>query len=78
MPSDKNSWTYLREKRLEATKERRKKRDEYAKEYREACKARGICVQRGQADALPGLTLCQDCRLYHNQRRSGYVEHSEK
>lgn len=44
MPSDKNRWTFLREKRLEATTEQREKRAKYMKTYRAFRKSRGICV----------------------------------
>lgn len=41
-------------------------------------KARGICVKCGKNKALPGMVRCLDCRLFLNQSRSGYVEHTGK
>ena len=30
-----------------------------------------VCVRCGTNYAIPGQTLCVECALYHNQRRSG-------
>lgn len=47
------------------------------KKYHER-KLLGICVRCGQAAALPGLTMCMNCRLYCNQSHSGVAGHTIK
>lgn len=71
-------WDKMRQARLEATKEQRAKRAQEQKAIRKLRKEHGLCVNCGKKDALPGITLCMDCRLYHNQSRSGYVVHTDK
>lgn len=68
----------MRLRRLEATKEKRARLAEEQREIRAFRKAHGLCQRCGKAEALPGITLCQTCRLDHNQSRSGHVEHSAK
>lgn len=56
---------------LIAAAERRKKNRIRQRERRDYLKAHGICVQCGKADAVPGETLCSECKLMRNQWRSG-------
>lgn len=44
----------------------------------ERLKASGLCVKCGKEPVEPGLVRCHNCRLFHNQSRSGYFEHSVK
>lgn len=81
MPRKKNKhngWEIMRQERLDATKEQRAKKAQRVKAWRETMKEYGLCTRCGQNKALPGMTLCADCRLYNNQSRSGYVQHSLK
>lgn len=71
-------WAAMRQRRLEATKEYRAKRSQEQKEIYQFRKEHGLCTRCGKNDALNGMTLCKDCRLYNNQSRSGYVVHSLK
>lgn len=42
----------------------------YSRARYHALRAAGLCV-RCKSTAIPGMTLCENCRLYNNQRRSG-------
>lgn len=71
-------WDKMRQARLEATKEQRAKKAQEQKTIRKLRKEHGLCIRCGKKDALSGITLCADCRLYNNQSRRGYVQHSLK
>lgn len=71
-------WDIMRAERLEATKELRARLAQGQKELREFYKTRGICTKCKKREAVKGQTLCLECKLYSNQSRSGYVEHSQK
>ncbi len=43
----------------------------YMRERYRALRSAGICVRCKNAEAIPGMSLCRDCRLWSNQRRSG-------
>ncbi|WP_165071402.1 hypothetical protein [Desulfovibrio sp. ZJ200] len=57
--------------RLAEAQRRRDTASAYMRERYHSLRAAGICVRCKQRDALPGMTLCMDCRLWNNQRRSG-------
>lgn len=67
-----------RDERLAATVEKRVRLAEQQRELREYYKSRGICIRCHRNEAQPGRVLCRECRLYTNQARSGYVEHTRK
>lgn len=43
----------------------------YMRERYRALRLAGLCVRCKQSEAIPGMTLCENCRLWNNQRRSG-------
>lgn len=51
---------------------------ERQKEKYHSRKENGLCVYCGKKPALPGMTKCHECRMYFNQYRSGYFEHTPK
>lgn len=66
------------------SKEKRKEqykiyKEKYYPKYKERYytrKNQGLCVVCGKP-ALKGLVMCYDCRLYQNQYKSGYYEHTD-
>lgn len=67
-----------REKRKSISDVQKAKIAESKKRSYQKSKELGLCVWCKTKKALNGLVLCNDCRLYCNQSRSGYVEHSMK
>lgn len=60
------------------TDEQKARKRQLAKERRLANKEKGICTRCGKNNPLPGRTLCNACRLYLNQFRSGNPEHTQE
>lgn len=69
---------YKPAKKYILTPEQKAIRSQKKRQRRIDLKELGICVNCGKDKALPGLTVCQPCRLRMNQARYGYVEHSQK
>lgn len=46
----------------------------YMRERYRALRSAGICVRCKNAEAIPGMSLCRDCRLWSNQRRGNGPE----
>lgn len=63
-------------KKKPLTDEQKAKKRQYAKEKRLSNIENGLCSQCGKNAPLPGRKLCNNCRLYLNQFRYGYVEHT--
>lgn len=57
----------------DAQKERIKRNK--AEKYNDR-RAQGLCVRCGHRKALPGMALCNQCRLERNQSQYGHVNHS--
>lgn len=53
--------------------ERRQGCKEAKKKLYDYRKANGLCVSCGK-EAIPGMSRCIDCRLYHNQWQNDYME----
>ena len=51
--------------------ERRAKAAARKRERYHSLRAHGLCVRCKENAALPGETMCMDCKLYNNQMRSG-------
>lgn len=60
------------------TPEQKERRAQRKRERRIYLKENGLCTNCGKTDALPGLTVCMQCRMEINQSRYGYVHHSQK
>lgn len=54
--------------RLEATKEKRAQKAQYARERKETLLRYGLCIYCGKEKAVEGLQSCPDCRLRRNAR----------
>lgn len=57
--------------RLAAQNDKRIKQALKMRDRYQTLRAAGLCVRCKAVEAIPGMTLCESCRLWNNQRRSG-------
>ena len=61
---------YVREQ-LAAQKDRRGRNAADMRDRYRTLRSMGLCVRCKKDYAIPGMVLCESCRLWNNQRRSG-------
>lgn len=57
--------------RLAAQNAKRIKKAADMRDRYRALRAAGLCVRCKDVEAIPSMALCESCRLWNNQRRSG-------
>lgn len=57
--------------RLAAQNAKRIKKAADMRDRYRALRAAGLCARCKEVEAIPGMALCESCRLWNNQRRSG-------
>lgn len=75
---EKNNKSRIGKKNKPLTDEQKIWQHELNKQKYHLRKEQGLCTYCGKNPALPGMTKCHECRLYLNQLRSGYFEHTPK